>query len=165
MTSSEPRSFDVIVIGGGHNGLVCAAMLGKRGRKVLVLESADQLGGAARTEEFAPGFRASLAHVLNRLHPEVISALDLASHGLKPGASAPSVALSALAEPLTLHGAYGERLEGATSGEAKAWQQLRAQLLRYAGIMKPLLTRRPPDLGGMPLSESAGFGMVALALR
>ena len=51
------------------------------------------------------------------------------------------------------------------SGEAKAWSELRAQLIRYAGIMKPLLTRRPPDLDGMPLSESAGFGLVALALR
>ena len=77
----------------------------------------------------------------------------------------PSIALSAAGEPLVLHGAYGERLEGATSGEAKAWSELRAQLIRYAGIMKPLLTRRPPDLDGMPFSEAAGFGMVALALR
>ena len=64
-----------------------------------------------------------------------------------------------------LHGAYGDRLEGATTGEAKAWKGLRAQLIRYAGIMKPLLTRRPPDLDSMPLAESAGFGLVALALR
>ena len=56
-------SFDVIVIGGGHNGLVCATMLAKAGRKVLVLEAASELGGAARTEEFAPGFRvSSIAH-------------------------------------------------------------------------------------------------------
>ena len=50
---------DVIVIGGGHNGLVCATMLAKSGRKVLVLEAASELGGAARTEDFAPGFRVS----------------------------------------------------------------------------------------------------------
>ena len=165
MTSSEPRSYDTVIIGGGHNGLVCAAMLSKSGRKVLVLEAAAELGGAARSQEFAPGFKVSLAHILNRLHPEVISALDLASHGLKPGAAVPSVALSVVGEPLVLHGAYGDRLEGATSGETKAWNELRAQLIRYAGIMKPLLTRRPPDLDGMPLSESAGFGLVALALR
>src|SRR5919108_1655791 len=80
MTSSD--RCDGIVIGGGHNGLVCAAMLAKTGRKVLVVEAANELGGAARTEEFAPGFRVSLAHLLNRLHPEVIKALELERHGL-----------------------------------------------------------------------------------
>ena len=58
MTSSEPRQgYDAVVIGGGHNGLVCAAVLARSGRKVLLLEAGDELGGAARTEEFAPGFR------------------------------------------------------------------------------------------------------------
>ena len=79
----EPDASDAVVIGGGHNGLVCAALLAKSGRKVLVLEAASEIGGAARTEEFAPGFRvSSMAHVLNRLHPEVVKALDLESHGL-----------------------------------------------------------------------------------
>jgi phytoene dehydrogenase-like protein len=158
MTSSEgaktvARSYDAVIIGGGHNGLVCATMLAKSGRKVLVVEAADELGGAARTEEFAPGFRVSLAHVLNRLHPEVIKALDLEKHGLalSTAALAPSVALSTDGKPLTLHGAYGERLEGASGSEVRAWEKLRAQLLRYAGIMKPLLTKRPPDLEGMAL--------------
>jgi phytoene dehydrogenase-like protein len=173
MTSSD--RCDVIVIGGGHNGLVCAAMLAKTGRKVLVVEAANELGGAARTEEFAPGFRVSLAHLLNRLHPEVIKALELDRHGLvlAEGAAAassrialaPSVALSEEGEPLTLHGAYGERLAGSSTAEARAWAALRAQLMRYAGISKPLLTKRPPDLEGMALSESAGLGLVALNLR
>ena len=77
------KSFDAIVIGGGHNGLVAAATLGKSGRKVLLLEAASEPGGAARTEEFAPGFRTSaIAHVLNRLHPDVVRTLDLERHGL-----------------------------------------------------------------------------------
>ncbi|TIS39965.1 MAG: FAD-dependent oxidoreductase, partial [Mesorhizobium sp.] len=72
MTSSE-TNWDAIVIGGGHNGLVAAATLAKSGRKVLLLEAGKEVGGAARTEEFAPGFRvSSVAHLLNRLHPDVV---------------------------------------------------------------------------------------------
>ena len=55
---------NTIIIGGGHNGLVCAAYLAKAGKKVTVLEAADQVGGAAATREFAPGYRASVAHLL-----------------------------------------------------------------------------------------------------
>ena len=164
MTSSEGKRYDAVIIGGGHNGLVCAAVLAKTGRKVLVVEAGSELGGAARTEEFTPRFRASMAHILNRLHPEVIRALELEKHGLKLGAPAPSVALSE-ERPLALLGAYGEKLDGASASETEAWKGLRAQLLRYAGIMKPLLTKRPPDLEGMALSESAGFGLAALNLR
>jgi phytoene dehydrogenase-like protein len=81
MTSSNLSNWDVIVVGGGHNGLVCATLLAKSGRNVLVLEADAEVGGAARTEEFHPGFHASTAHVLNRLHPEVVSGLDLEELG------------------------------------------------------------------------------------
>src|SRR6185369_4443941 len=108
MTSSEARRYDAIVIGGGHNGIVAATVMARSGRKVLLAEAASELGGGARTEEFAPGFRVSLAHLVNRLHPEVIAALDLGRHGLdlSTGAMAPSVALSDEGDPLTLLGAY-----------------------------------------------------------
>lgn len=163
-------SFDAIVIGGGHNGLVCAALLARGGRKVLVLEAEGEVGGAARTEEFFPGFRASTAHVLNRLHSEVVRALELEKHGLEiarhAGSTfAPSIALSKDGNPLTLHGAYGEALTGASAAEQAAWKDLRAQLFRYAGVLKPFLSRRPPELGGASLGDMASLGQAAMAVK
>ncbi len=75
---------DAILIGGGHNGLVCAAYLAKAGLKVTVLERRDVIGGAAVTEEFHPGFRNSVAaYTVSLLQPKVIADLDLAAHGLR----------------------------------------------------------------------------------
>src|SRR5215831_1686715 len=75
---------DVIIIGGGHNGLVTAFYLAKAGFKPLVLERRAQAGGAAITEEFSPGFRCStLAHSAGPLLPEIVNDMQLARHGLK----------------------------------------------------------------------------------
>src|SRR5438067_4066740 len=74
---------DVAIIGGGHNGLVCAAYLAMGGLKVVVLEARPVVGGAAVTEEFHPGFRNSVAsYTVSLLNPKIIRDLDLASHGL-----------------------------------------------------------------------------------
>ena len=76
--------YDVIVIGSGHNGLVCGAYLAKAGLKTLVLERRGIIGGAAVTEEFAPGFRASrFSYVMSLLHPRVIADLELSAFGLE----------------------------------------------------------------------------------
>jgi len=75
---------DALIIGGGHNGLVCAAYLAAAGLKVTVLERREVVGGAAVTEEFHPGFRNSVAaYTVSLLNPKVIRDLDLAAHGLK----------------------------------------------------------------------------------
>ncbi|MDE2295212.1 MAG: NAD(P)/FAD-dependent oxidoreductase [Gammaproteobacteria bacterium] len=80
----QSDTFDVVVIGGGHNGLVCAAYLGAAGLRVAVLERRDVVGGAAVTEEFVPGFRNSVAsYTVSLLNPQVIRDLELADHGLR----------------------------------------------------------------------------------
>src|SRR6202165_4630534 len=78
------QTFDVAIIGGGHNGLTCAASLAPAGLKTLVLEQNEIVGGAAVTEEFHPGFRNSVAaYTVSLLNPKVIRDLDLPRHGLR----------------------------------------------------------------------------------
>src|SRR3979411_1544826 len=76
--------YDAVIIGGGHNGLVCAAYLAMAGLKVVVLERRDVVGGAAVTDEFHHGFRNSVAaYTVSLLNPKVIRDLRLAEHGLR----------------------------------------------------------------------------------
>ena len=78
------EKYDAIIVGGGHNGLTCGAYLAKAGKKVLVLERKGIVGGAAVTEEFSPGFKASTySFIMGQLHPKVIEELELRKHGLE----------------------------------------------------------------------------------
>ena len=86
------KSYDVIIIGGGHNGLVAAADLAKSGRKVLILEGREIVGGAAVTEELVPGFKFStLADGSGYLAPQIVTDLKLDMHGLEIVPSDPVV--------------------------------------------------------------------------
>ncbi|MSW11448.1 MAG: FAD-dependent oxidoreductase, partial [Actinobacteria bacterium] len=82
---SDIFSYDAIVIGGGHNGLTNAAYLAKAGKKVLVLEQRNFVGGAAITEELRPGFQfTTFSYALSLLRPEIVQELDLVRHGFMP---------------------------------------------------------------------------------
>src|SRR5579884_3798466 len=84
MSKLAGASSDALIIGAGHNGLVCAAYLAAAGLKVTVLERRGVVGGAAVTEEFHPGFRNSVAsYTVSLLNPKVIRDLDLPAHGLR----------------------------------------------------------------------------------
>src|SRR2546423_9635962 len=74
----------VVIIGGGHNGLITAFYLAKAGFKPLVLERSAQVGGAAVTDEFHPGFRCStLAHTAGPIRPDIVRDMQLEKHGLR----------------------------------------------------------------------------------
>ena len=143
-----PRAaYDCIVVGGGHNGLACAAYLARAGRSVLVLEAAGRLGGAAATREFTPGFHVSAgAHLLHQMPARLIEELQLERHGLRWAAQAmPTAALAAGAAPLLLD---GEKLDGAvTSADVVAFRDFRSLMGRFAAALHPMLDSMPPRLG------------------
>lgn len=161
-------SYDAIVIGGGTNGLAAAGRLAKSGRKLLVLERASQPGGAAQSHEFAPGYKASsVAHLLTALDPRVEQGLDLARHGLAYAAKTmATTALAANGDHLVLEGGYGESLRGSISDRDRAaWRALRAKLLRFAGVLRPLKDKAPPKFRNNSRAELLSLAGLALKAR
>ena len=143
--------YDCAVIGGGHNGLVCATLLARGGRSVVVLEANPVLGGAAATREFSPGFRVSAcAHVLHMMPADLRRELRLESHGFATAAvRMPSTALAQDGAPLALDPA-----DSATADSA-AYGRFDARLRRLAAALAPMLDRVPPRLGTRRWSEVA----------
>ena len=158
-------SFDIVVIGGGHNGLACAAFLAKAGRRVLVVEAADRLGGAAANRELAAGIEGpGCAHILHQLHPAVRKQLKLKKHGLKLAARRlPTVSLGEDGRHLVM---TGKRIEGlAESGDQEAWPALRRRLMRMARALHPALSQTPPRLGGGDWRDRLELAKLGLRLR
>jgi phytoene dehydrogenase-like protein len=139
-------SCDAIVIGGGTNGLACAFRLQKSGRKVLVLESHSDVGGAATAR--GAGISSPLAHLVNKLDQRVEKTMALTSHGLRwLNANLPTTVLSETGNHLTLSGASGAALSGdVTATEQAAWGQLRERLMRFASLLAPFKDLPPPRL-------------------
>jgi phytoene dehydrogenase-like protein len=144
-----PQSYDVVVIGGGHNGLVNAAYLAKAGKKVLVVERRHVLGGAAVTEEIVPGFLFSeCSYVVSLLRPEIIRELDLPRHGLE------ILPLDGTFSPM-LNGDYLWRVNDHAKTQreirrhsrldAEAYDEFSKMMTPMCRFVKPLLSMIPPD--------------------
>jgi phytoene dehydrogenase-like protein len=165
-TSNPNRKYHSIIIGGGHNGLVCAATISRAGKSVLVLESAAELGGAARNREFAAGFKVSAgAHLMHALPGDLIRELDLSRHGLKFAAQAMAThALSVDGESLRL----GEsQLDGSdvSAADAAAYARFTATMARYAGALLPIFQMVPPRLVAETLAQKLVFMKLAWQIR
>ena len=120
--------YDAIVIGAGHNGLVCAALLGKAGRKVLVVEAAEQVGGAAVTREFADGYSVSAcAHLLYQLQPQVQKDL-----GLKVEFAADKLATIALSTDGNHVRIDGNSVKGVSEEDERNYRAFRKRMNRFA---------------------------------
>jgi phytoene dehydrogenase-like protein len=149
MSTPGAARYDSIIVGGGHNGLVCAAYLARSGRSVLVLEAASQVGGAAVTREFAPGFKVSgCAHLLHLMPPALMRDLDLEALGLKlAAADLPSTALGADGGHLALGSDLSPALGADAAADAVAYADWQSLLGRLAAALHPVLCAMPPRLG------------------
>lgn len=143
------NSYDVIVIGGGHNGLTNAAYLGRAGKKVLVLERRHVLGGAAVTEEVFPGFKFSVcSYVVSLLRPEIIRDLDLPRHGLEilplDGTFTPMPSGDYLWR-VNDHGKTHREIARHSKLDAEAYDEFGKAMQAMCRFVKPILGMVPPD--------------------
>src|SRR5262250_305290 len=143
------QKYDVIVVGGGHNGLTNASYLAKAGKKVLVLERRHVLGGAAVTEEIVPGFLFSeCSYVVSLLRPEIIRELDLPRHGLEilplDGTFTPMPSGDFLWR-MNDHARTQREIRRHSRVDAEAYDEFSKMMTPMCRFVKPILSMIPPD--------------------
>src|SRR3954451_21995436 len=142
-------NYNVIVIGGGHNGLINAAYLAKAGREVLVVERRHLVGGAAVTEEIHPGFKYSVcSYVVSLLRPEIIRELDLPRHGLEilplDGTFTPMPDGDYLWR-VNDHARTRREIARHSRVDAEAYDEYGKAMVEMGRFVKPILSMTPPD--------------------
>ena len=162
--ASETNHYDAVVIGGGHNGLVAAAYLGKAGLRTVVLERRMTVGGAAATSELAPGARVpTLAHTVGRLRPSVVRDLDLKRHGLSlVGPEVRAFAPGAGGDAIVLWSDVARTAEGLrarSAADADAYASFDGLVRALSGFLGEIAGRTPPDI------ESPGLGDALAGLQ
>lgn len=155
--ASNGSSYDAVIIGGGHNGLVCAAYLAKAGKRVCVLERRHVLGGAATTEELWPGYRVSTAaYVISLFLPEIIRDLRLKENGLEVLPRNPSSFTPLPDGQSLLMGPDAElnhrEISQFSKKDADAYPKYEGLLGRVAAVLEPTLSQAAPD--PLPLPNS-----------
>src|SRR6201991_5181804 len=163
-------SYDVTIIGGGHNGLVTACYLAKNGLKPLVLERRDVVGGGAITEEIHPGFRISaLDHAAGPFSAQVISDLNLSQFGLQMiTPEARVLALSPDGRSLCIYNDAARtvsEVEKFSAKDAKSYPEFVNSFSRIGRVLAPLISMTPPSIDEPTASDLWQLGKVGLAFR
>ena len=157
------EKYDNIVIGAGHNGLICATYLAKSGQSVLLLEASDNLGGLAATREFYSGYKVSVAHSLSHFSDVIAHELDLASHGFHVGSyPLDTIGLNLQGPPVILS---NDTVVGVSEKDVKSYKSYLKDLKRFAKMLKPFWHKKMPRIGKNSISDIITFGHLGLNLR
>jgi len=149
-STKADRTYDAIVVGGGHNGLVNAAYLAKSGLRTLVLERRHLVGGAAITEELRPGFSfTTFSYALSLLRPEIVQDLDLVKHGFMPLLMPSTFCPMENGDYLLLgqdHGSNQQEIARHSRHDADAYDRFDHDMGKVLQAFKPLMDAPPPNL-------------------
>ena len=164
------NSRDIVIIGGGHNGLVTAFYLARAGFKPLVLERQNQVGGAAITEEFHPGFRSSiLAHSAGPLRPDVVRDMQLEKHGFK--LITPEVAVTALSpdgRALILYQDVekaAQEIAKLSETDAAKYREFQLAIEKASRVIAKSLAQTPPEIEHPTTTDLFGLLQLGRSLR
>lgn len=167
---SMAETRDIVIIGGGHNGLVTAFYLARAGFKPLVVERREQVGGAAITTELHPGFRVSqLAHDAGAIRPEIAHDMELARYGLKLIQPEPAVtSLSSDGRALTLFHDQAKSIGEIASfsqHDATKYEEFAHSLRKIAAVIADVLAMTPPDIDNPSKADLWGMLQTGRAMR
>jgi phytoene dehydrogenase-like protein len=155
--------YDSIIIGAGHNGLVCAAYLAQGGQRVLVLEASDTAGGLGANREFHPDFHASVAHSVSHFSQKIANDLKLMSHGFTASSEPiPTIGMSLEGEHVVVH---KDSLSGTSSDDADAYQDYSRLMRRFADTLKPFWLKTMPRIGVNSLGDLMTFAHIGFNIR
>ena len=163
-------TYDAIIIGAGHNGLVTACYLAKAGLKTLVLERRGVVGGGAITEDFYPGFRCStLEQTSGSLSPQVVTDLNLSQYGLE--LITPEVRVLSLCTDQTALCLFNNtdkaiaEIQKFSSKDANRYPEFLKSFSRIGAMLSPVLTLTPPSIDHPSANDAWQFGKLGLAFR
>lgn len=153
--------YDAIIIGAGHNGLVCGALLAKAGKKVLILEAREQVGGAAITRKFADGFSVSAcAHLLYQLQPQVCKDLALSIDTVADDMA--TIALDTAGQHLRIRN--GEAT-GLNDSDARQLQAFHKRMARFSDLLRTYLNKTPPRLANGTKTDVVTLARLGIDMR
>jgi len=161
--TTQQAQYDAIVVGAGHNGLICAHQLAKKGKKVLVLEAEPQAGGLAKGYEFSPSFFTSAVHTLPQLSKKLISSLQLEQHGFSSKQQIiPTLALSENGQHI---GISKHTVDGVSSQDQEAFKEFTELMNQFSKTMGPFWHKNPPRIEDRDVSDLLTFAQFGWNVR